>query len=176
MVSLIDIGALQRTVELRGQSVPIFPISIKSLIMLIDRFPVLREMLAQRKISVTAEELMKLTPEVLGAIIAVGIGHPGDAKQEEAAQALGMGEQGEIIAKIAEITFPRGLGPFVEVADRLGIGVFGGTGKEQVTTSPNPSKSASPTGTVNGSGTTVPDNSPPSSNSQTEPTSQTAQT
>lgn len=155
MVSLTDIGTLKRHVDVQGTSVPVVPISARSLVVLLDRFPVLRGILAERKVQITVEDFLRLAPEVVGAIIACGIGKPGDAKEESAAANLGIGDQGDLLIGIFDATFPRGFGPFVEFMERAQAGASVGTGRAPATRSQSPSNGASRTATDNAHGTTA---------------------
>lgn len=168
MVSLTDIGTLERHVIVQGESVPVFPISARSLVVLLDRFPILRGILAERKVSITIEDFLKLAPEVVGSIIACGIGKPGDKDEEQAAANLGIGDQGDLLIGIFDATFPRGFGPFVEFMERAQAGASVGTGRAPVTKSPSPSNGASRTATDKAPGTTAHDSSLASESSLSE--------
>lgn len=155
MVSLTDIGALNRHVDVQGTSVPVVPISARSLVILLDRFPVLRGILAEKKVSMTVDDFLKLAPEVVGAVIACGIGKPGNVEEEHAAANLGIGDQGDLLMGIFDATFPRGFGPFVEFMERAQGSGSVGTGRAPVTRSPSPSNGASRTATDKPHGTTA---------------------
>jgi len=126
MVSFTDVaGVAQKHVTVRGVLIPIFGISIRGVVMLFNRFPEIREKWANRDEDeeanlFTGEDLQDLAPRAVSAILAAGIGHPGDPEQEEIADGLGAGEQAELLMEILEATFPRGLAPFVDKLRALG--------------------------------------------------------
>lgn len=163
MVSLTDIAAIRRTAELRGHKLEIRPISADGLVLLIDRFPAIRRMLAERAGDLTVEDVKKLGPEILAAIIAVGIGRPGDEATEAAARTFGLGEQMDVIITILDVTFPKGLAHFVEGVQALGVGNLVGsadTGRAADTKSPSQLNGSYPSDTPQQSpGDTAPDSS-----------------
>lgn len=114
MVSLLDIGELTDTVPVRGKNIEVVGISAKGLLILLQRFPEVRKLVASRGQDVQAADLMKLGSDVVAVIIASGCGKPGDKKFEEKAATLGAGEQLDLIAAIIKLTMPQGVGPFVE--------------------------------------------------------------
>lgn len=114
MVSLLDIGDLAETVPVRGKNIEVVGISAKGLLVLLQRFPEVRKLVASRGQDVKAEDLMKLGSDVVAVIIAAGCGKPGDRKFEDKAASLGAGEQLDLIAAIIKLTMPQGIGPFVE--------------------------------------------------------------
>ena len=182
MVSLTDIGKLtNRTIAIGGVDFPLHPISARSLVNLLDRFPVLKNVLAERKIPITADDFLKMGVEICAAIVVVGVGKGGLPpeelkKEEEAASEIGLGELGECIMKIIDVTFPKGFGPFLEFMERMQGDASADIGRGQATRSPKPSNSASGKDTGKPPGTTAPANSPAGPNSSTEQNSASAPT
>lgn len=122
MVGLLDIGEINESVTIRGKEVPVIGLDADAIFNLLWRFPELRAIMASRG-EITAQGLMELAPDILATIIASSIGHAGDKKQIAAARKLTVGEQFMIIDKMLEISFPQGVGPFV---DRLTVLLEGG--------------------------------------------------
>lgn len=119
MASLLEIANAPRQVEIRGVKVDVYGISGETLAILMVRFPEVGKMLSGLQVDDNA--LAKLAPKALAACIAAGTGFAGDDKAEQAAAKLGVGEQLELIDEIMRLTFPRGIGPFVEKLQGLGL-------------------------------------------------------
>lgn len=131
MVGLLDIGETTTLVEIRGQQLGISGIPLEGLVALLSRFPDLRKILDRRASEIDPEEMLKLAPEIVAAVIAAGIdeGEAADpkneklrAKREKVAASLGVGEQLTVISAIFKATFPQGVGPFVEGLAALSSG------------------------------------------------------
>ena len=123
MAGLLDIAPAVDTVDVRGAAIEVFGVSAKGFTVLLGRFPELRMMMAGREVEV--DRLMEMGGDAVAAIIAAGIGHPGDKDQEAAASRLGVDIQADFLAAIIRLTFPNGLGPFMEKLTALG-GTLGG--------------------------------------------------
>lgn len=122
MAGLIDIAPAAEQISVRGVSLDITGVSAKGIAMLLGRFPELRKMMGG--VEVKMEKLMDLGGDVVAPIIAAGTGAPGDADAEAAASRLTISEQAEILEVVMRLTFPQGVGPFVE---RL-VGLSGSLG------------------------------------------------
>lgn len=128
MVGLLDIAPASTEVAIAGQNVAVFAINARGIALLLKRFPELRMILTGKDID--QSKLVELFPDALEAIIAAGLGAPGDLALEERADKLGIGDQAALIAAIWKQTFPNGVGPFMEELERMGVlnaGVFGKT-------------------------------------------------
>jgi hypothetical protein len=119
MTGLLDIGDLTVKIPVRGVDVEVTGIGADGILYLLDKFPAIRSIFTGDTDGVTAEALMAMVPEAVGAIIAAGTGLPGNAEAEKRARALGLDEQVQLIDAIRAITFPRGIGPFVAMLNRL---------------------------------------------------------
>ena len=108
MAGLLDIAPAVETVVVRGVDVPVYGVSAKGIASLLGRFPELRMLFSGKKPD--AGKLMDAGPDVLAAIIAAGIGFPGDKAQEDAAARLAVDAQAELLAVIVRLTFPNGIG------------------------------------------------------------------
>jgi hypothetical protein len=113
MPSLVDITPL--TIEVAG--VPIKGISGRSIGVLLSEFPILRKIMADRAFD--AKSLIEVAPDAVAAVIAAGIGKPGDKKEQAAADALPIGTQIEMLAAIFKVSFPNGLSAAVEVMTQI---------------------------------------------------------
>lgn len=143
MVSLRDIGPLRRTVNLRGTDVQVGGITARAVVMLIDRFPTVRQMLSTRGTkSISIDEILRLAPEVLAAIAVAGMGNCGNEEEEKIAldenDGLNIGEFAEIIMKMLEITFEKKRMDHLEgLVATLAAAVSAGTGRVQATRLPS---------------------------------------
>jgi hypothetical protein len=120
MTSLIDLAGHPRIVEVNGIKIEVKGISVRGLTALSTRFPEgVGKLLSGGQPDRAA--LMKMGPEILGAVIAAGIGKPGDAKEEAIADELGLEAQLDLFEEVMKMTFPRGMGPFVKKLQSLGL-------------------------------------------------------
>ena len=167
MVGLPEIAALKRTVVIRETEVDYTGITLESLGSLIDRFPEIKKAFGGKTADeINAASVLKMAPSIVGAVVAAGIGRPGDKKEEEKAKQLTIGEQMILVGAILKATFPQGVGPFVEQLEALGLGDLrrlGASGTVSATTSPSRSNGASKADIPpKQSGDTPRDNSTPS--------------
>lgn len=166
MVALTDLGPLTKVVVIRGLELQVGGVSARGIMQLIDRFPLVRRMFSAR--DVAPEDLLAVAPEVAYAVIAAGLGKPGDKEQEEAvAEKLALGEQADLLLAVFEATFPKGVDHFVDRLAALGVvsrgdaAAFVGTGWDQATKSESRSNGASPPATPEE--TSTPGTTPPES-------------
>lgn len=137
MVSLLDIGEVSEEVSVRGKQIVVTGISGKGLVALLSDFPEIRKLIADRGSELLTEDLIKIAPDAAAAVIAAGCGTPGDKQAVAIAGTLGVGEQVDLLEAIFRLTFPRGIGPFVEKLSRMtgANGVEGGPGWDPATKS-----------------------------------------
>ena len=123
MVSLIDIAPQQKTVPICDVDIAVFGVSAEGIAQLLIAFPELRQMMGgkAKASEVTAETIMSVAPRAVAAAIAAGTGHPGDPAHEAAASKLAIGDQLDLLSAIFDMTFPKGLDPFVAKLEALGI-------------------------------------------------------
>jgi len=116
MPGLLDVARISKQVTVEGadEPVPVYGVSAKGIAVLLDRFPILRELFAGRQIDMTPDKIIALVPDAIACIIACGMGFPGDAAQEAAAAQLPAETQLDFISQILALTMPKGVGPFVE--------------------------------------------------------------
>lgn len=108
MPGLLDIAPKHETVE----GVKVTGLTAAGLVSLLGRFPELRKYASG--IPVSSDELVTLAPAAIAAIIAAGVGFPGDEEQEGAAAALPLQAQADFLEAILRVSMPGGVGPFVE--------------------------------------------------------------
>lgn len=135
MVGLVDLVVYKKKVPVAGTEVEVSGIPARRIAALLNRFPELRKMFASR--SINPEEIMKLAPDIITAIIAEGTAgklllNESEAMreerlmhEEEAADQLGLGDQLDLVSEIVLVTFPGGFGPLVKRLEQLGLGAVG---------------------------------------------------
>ncbi len=123
MAGLVDIAAITEKVTVAGTAIEVPGVSAAGVASLLARFPELRKLMTG--ISVAAEDLLKVGPAALAAILAAGTGAPGDEAAEAAATRLPLGDQADLLAAILRVTLPGGIDPFVEKLAGLGLLVEG---------------------------------------------------
>lgn len=124
MVGLPDIASLKLKHELRkGVTVEYSGLSGGDIAALMVRFPEVKKIFSQQSLAeLTMESFSKLIPKIGVAVIAAGLGCPGDDKQEKIAANLPLGEQMELASMIWKATIPKGLDSFVEGLEAFGLG------------------------------------------------------
>lgn len=143
MPGLLDIASAPARVEVRGVKVDVFGVSAEGVAYLLTNFPEIKALFAGKEVSFDTATLATKAPRAIAAIIAAGTGNAGNADAEAIAASLAVDEQAELLAKIIELTFPRGLGPFVEAVSRLAATASESSDaitKGPATISPSPSK------------------------------------
>jgi hypothetical protein len=118
MVSLLDIGPLTEEVEIRGKKLTVQGLSAGHLFQLFADFPDMRKLLDAKQGN-PQEVFMSLAPELIAKIIAMVTGSPHDKKAEMSAMALGAGDQLTILLAMQRLSFPNGIGPFVDGVTKL---------------------------------------------------------
>ncbi|TIN41400.1 MAG: hypothetical protein E5Y10_22935 [Mesorhizobium sp.] len=118
MVGLLDIAPLTERVSVGGAKVEVFGVSAKGIVSLLSRFPEARMLMTGKDVGV--DKLMQMGGDAIAAIIAAGIGFPGDEAQEQAAGRLSVEAQADLLTAILKVTLPNGIGPFVEKLTALG--------------------------------------------------------
>lgn len=121
MTDLTDIAPAAEKVAVgnSGKHIECVGISGRSLVVLLNRFPSLKEAIFSRMQDVelntatAAKTLMDEAPDAIAAIIAAGTGNAGDAKQEAAADAFPIELQFDLMTGILKATMPSGVGPFL---------------------------------------------------------------
>lgn len=141
MASLLDIAPATATVKVGDQDVALSGVSIKGVAYLLGKFEALRRIMAGQGADIlSADLIMKLGPDVAAAVIACGCGLPDNAEAEAVAAALPAGVQFELLEKIYALTMPKGVRPFMDRLESLGLlGAADPSNTAPDTTSPQPS-------------------------------------
>ncbi|RUV75927.1 MAG: hypothetical protein EOR30_17040 [Mesorhizobium sp.] len=121
MVGLLDIAPLTERVPVGNATVEVFGVSAKGVVSLLARFPEVRMLMVGKDVGI--DKLMEMGGDAIAAIIAAGIGFPGDEEQEKAAGRLSVEAQADLLTAILKVTLPNGIGPFVEKLTALGATV-----------------------------------------------------
>ena len=120
-----------RPQTLKVCGVNVFGISVKDMADLFNRYPDLDKLLSGSNI--TLKSVLSTGPATVAAIIAAGCSELGNDEAEKAALSLTIDEQSQFIEAIVKLTFPTGVGPFVERLNQIAAAVTGKDGKEQPT-------------------------------------------
>jgi hypothetical protein len=138
MVSLVDIGPSKGTVTVRGQNVEVNGLTATHIVGILMAFPEVRKILAEREADL--QLLISQFPLAVAMILAAGTGKESDDATIQVALTLGVGEQYELLAKIVELTFPKGLKSFLDgvnaAMDSVGVRGWDQAMKSPVQSSP----------------------------------------
>ena len=118
MASLLDIGPLTEEIDIHGTKVTINGLSAADIFRLFADFPDMRK-LFQTGDGDPQNVVMKLAPDLLAKIIAMATGAPNNKEVEDKAKTLGAHEQIAILTAVQRLSFPGGLGPFIEQVTSL---------------------------------------------------------
>jgi hypothetical protein len=144
MVSLMDVVPLRKSVPLStGDVIEVGGVTAVGLASMANKFPEIKALLAGKADPklFTFEGLIDKAPRVVAAILADGCGFPGNEEAEAKAAALPISDQLEIFEAILDLTFAKGIGPFVAAAKRLFVRVSDDGIKAPALNSRKPSKS-----------------------------------
>lgn len=123
MTSLLDVAPMTESVSVAGNVVNVSGVSALGIAHLLAKFPELKVLITGGDVKVTADTILEAAPAAIAAIIAAGVGKPGDKDHEEAAARLPVGDQLELISVIVRLTMPDGIRPFVAKVRALMGGV-----------------------------------------------------
>lgn len=145
MPSLLDIADLCETVQVGPKRIAlaVHGISARDLVPLLQKYPELRKAMTGNEVdSLTPERIMEMIPDSIDLVLMSATDQPA-----EIVRAIGLQDQAEILAKVWDLTFTKGLPSFLKALEVM-AGVAGAEfGKAPATKSPEPSSGASPTGT-----------------------------
>lgn len=144
MPSLVDIIPAVKQVKVGKEMVDVTGISAEGIAVLLRRFPSVQRIMTGFAHQVKPEEMARLIPEAIPAVIAAGCGSPEDKKAEAIAAKLPLSTQMDLLEAIMEVTMPEGFAPFVERLEAIGLVVAAQSRKVRATTSPQASKSSKP--------------------------------
>jgi hypothetical protein len=112
-LSLLDIAPRIETVSIGGDdTVEVRGVSAKSIAMLLGRFPELARLVSG--VAPTPEQWKEVGPAALNAIVACALGYPGDREAELRVENLSLEATMDILTMCGRLTFPGGVGPFVQ--------------------------------------------------------------
>lgn len=117
MNDFLSINPAPDTISINGKKIPVHGISMTGFGTLIPRFPNLMSDLTERvkkdgALSLVA--IIDVAGPAIGAILAAGLGYPGNEEAEKKAAQLDVSTQIKLLDKIVEKSMPDGVGPFVE--------------------------------------------------------------
>jgi hypothetical protein len=122
---LRDLAGTAEKVTVRGQAIEVPGLSIDGIAQLLNRFDEVRGWLSGGAVDLSAEALVGTGPHLVAAVIAAGTGAPGDEQAEAVASDLAVGEQLALLEAIMRVSFPDGLGNFLNrltaAADAVGL-------------------------------------------------------
>jgi hypothetical protein len=128
MADLLDIApsTAVAVVKINGERITVRGISVDAMASILARFQGLKSLASGGFGDDIIMRLIAGFGEAAGAIIAAGCGHLGDAKYEQHAAKLLPEHQLKFIGAIVGLTFPNGIGSFVQELTSL----IGGAGEE----------------------------------------------
>jgi hypothetical protein len=120
MADLLDIApaASVESVWIDGQRISVHAVSLGAIASIVARFPEVKALVNGGGADIVSR-LFVACGAAVGPIIAAGCGHLGDEKYERHAQGYLPEQQLKLVAAIYRLTFPNGIGPFVEVLTGL---------------------------------------------------------
>lgn len=117
MVGLLDIAPVTDSVEIRGETYQVRGLSVAAIASLLARFPVLKDLFVGGEGDFAA--VVNASGEAVVAIITAGLGHLGEPDYEAALSNLTLDEQSDVFVKVAALTMPAGVVPFVQRLEKL---------------------------------------------------------
>ncbi len=120
MSGFLDIGPLSEDVSVgKGKKVTVWGLPFEQIFYLIASFPDLRALAEKKTVNFNLKALLASAPVTLATIMVYGsreLDDKNNPRQEAVAQAIRLpaGVQTKVISTIFKLTFPDGIGPFVE--------------------------------------------------------------
>jgi hypothetical protein len=145
MVSLVDIVPQKRTVQLAAGELELRGLGLRQIADLFLQFPSLRNIFTEGAPAITAAEVILGAPDAIGTIIALSAGQPEAAEKiVDVGGGLSPDELGDCLEAIYDLTFPRGIAPFlVRLAPFLGLVADAPSGRDlDMSVPPGPSNSS----------------------------------
>jgi hypothetical protein len=147
MVSLVDIVPQKRTVQLAAGELELRGLGLRQIADLFLTFPSLRNIFTEGAPALSPAEIIVCAPDAIGTIIALAAGQPEAAEKiVDVGGGLTPDEIGDCLEAIYELTFPRGVTPFlIRLAPFLGLIADAPTGEDlDMNVPPGPSNSSLP--------------------------------
>jgi hypothetical protein len=112
----LEIAEQRKTITVGGQPVEVCAIGLGVIAELVAGFEPIRQLLDNKGGSFKVTSLLAIGRPAVAAVIAAGVGHPGEAEYIEKAGKLGAAEQTTLLKAIYELSFPSEVrGPFEEM-------------------------------------------------------------
>lgn len=111
MPGLMELGPMASDIDVMGQKLTLYPISVGQLIELFSKFPILIKLLEGKPLE---DAVSIIGPIAVANVIACATGEGDNPAAVAVAMKLSAGKVAEAVEKIMEITFEDGTGPFVE--------------------------------------------------------------
>ena len=124
MVSLVDIVPQKKTVRIAAGDLELRGLGLRQIADLFLQFPNLRNIFVEGAPEITAAELIVQAPDAIASIIAEAAGQPEAADALAGGGGLAPDELLDCLVAIRDLTFPRGVAPFL---DKLTV-LVGGAG------------------------------------------------
>lgn len=131
MADLLDIAPSTSVdvVRIGDHRIRVRAVSVNAIASIAARFPALKSIATGTPGDDFLSLMIQGCGAAIGPIIAAGCGHPGEEQYEKRAEALLPEEQLKLLRAIFGLTFPNGIGSFVEELTRLIGGASEGAAK-----------------------------------------------
>lgn len=124
MSTLLELANAGRELTFGEKKITVYGVSAEDLVGIITKYPLI--MKAFSGVDVETPDIMKVAPQAIADIIAVGTGNKPTDENLKAARRLPVEMQLDIVSAIIKQTFPTGgVGPFVQKLEGLGLLVAG---------------------------------------------------
>ncbi len=144
MTDLLDIvpaTAVETVILSDGTDVTVHRLHFEQIAALAARFPKMIALLALGENALP--QLISGGGALLVPILAAGCGHLGDEKAERIAAELSVDDQAKLLAAIFRLTYPNGIGAFLETMASLATGPVKNQVKVRLKKSPSESQNSS---------------------------------
>jgi hypothetical protein len=152
MTSLLDIGTLTEEIPVNGKHVTVYGVTPEGFFYLLEKFPMLRDMFSSGKSTITMEMLRDVAPGCIAHALAVATldrsAYDTTAawlgalkKSADVAMRLSAHHQMALFQTALRLTFPDGIGPFMQGVEALADSINRVSGKAPATTSSKRSRS-----------------------------------
>lgn len=121
MSTLLDLVNVGRKVKVGDNEVDVYGVSAEGFVALLVRFPAIMKMMSGSSETMDAQAMMALAPSAVAAFIAAACGNPDNKDAELVASRLPIQSQLDLVETALKLTFPSGVGPFVEKLQGLGV-------------------------------------------------------
>jgi hypothetical protein len=146
MADLLDIAPSTsvRSLRIRGERIVVRGLNANDAASIVSRFPHIDKLFGGGINKDTVMLLIERFGAAVGPIIAAGCGHLGEEKYEQVASTkLVLEDQAELFEAIMRLTFPNGIGSFVEKLTRIAGAGEGAKIKIRLRKSPSASQPSS---------------------------------